>query len=79
MVPEVALDGAVLALALQIAAKSPLTLAIGKEAFYRQAEMGLDEAYAYASEVMTRNMMTNDAREGIEAFIDKRAASWSGT
>ena len=79
VVPEVARDGAVLARALQIAAKSPLTLAIGKEAFYRQAEMGLDEAYAYASEVMTRNMMTNDAREGIEAFIDKRAASWSGT
>ena len=79
VVPEDALDGAVLALAGQIASKSPLTLAIGKEAFYRQAEMGLDDAYAYASEVMTRNMMTNDAREGIGAFIDKRAACWSGT
>ncbi len=79
VVPEGELDGAVLALAGQIAAKSPLTLAIGKEAFYRQADMGLDDAYAYASEVMTRNMMTNDAREGIDAFIDKRAASWSGT
>lgn len=79
VVPEADLDDAVLALAGQIAAKSPLTLAIGKEAFYRQAEMGLDDAYAHASEVMTRNMMTNDAREGIGAFIDKRAACWSGT
>src|SRR6185369_7542497 len=51
VVPEAELDAAVTALAGQIAAKSPLTLAIGKEAFYRQAEMGLDEAYAYASEV----------------------------
>ena len=79
VVPEGDLDGAVLALAGQIAAKSPLTLAIGKEAFYRQSEMGLDAAYAYASEVMTRNMMTHDAREGIDAFIEKRAACWSGT
>ena len=68
-----------LKLPLSFAAKSPLTLAIGKEAFYRQAEMPLDDAYAYASEVMTRNMMTNDAHEGIGAFIDKRAARWSGT
>ena len=54
-------------------AKSPLTLAIGKEAFYRQAEMGLDDAYAYASEVMTRNMLARDAGEGIDAFLGKRA------
>src|ERR1700741_2590637 len=50
---EAKLDAAVAALAGQIAAKSPLTVAIGKEAFYRQAEMDLDQAYAYASEVMT--------------------------
>ena len=79
VVPEVALDAAVLALAGQIAAKSPLAVAIGKEAFYRQAEMDLDGAYAFAAEVMTRNMMARDATEGIGAFLDKRAPVWSGT
>jgi enoyl-CoA hydratase/carnithine racemase len=67
------------ALAAQIAAKSPLTLKIGKEAFYRQAEMGLEDAYAYASEVMTRNMLARDAEEGIDAFLQKRAPVWSGS
>ena len=70
---------AVAALAGQIVAKSPLTLAIGKEAFYRQAEMGLDDAYAYASEVMTRNMLARDAGEGIDAFLGKRQPVWTGT
>ena len=73
------LDEAVTALAGQIVAKSPLTLAIGKEAFYRQAEMGLDDAYAYASEVMTRNMLARDAGEGIDAFLAKRQPVWTGT
>jgi enoyl-CoA hydratase/carnithine racemase len=79
VVPESDLDAAVAALAGQIVAKSPLTLAIGKEAFYRQAEMGLDEAYAYASEVMTRNMLARDAAEGIDAFLGKRPPVWTGT
>jgi enoyl-CoA hydratase/carnithine racemase len=79
VVPEAALDHAVADLASQIAAKSPLTLAIGKEAFYHQAELGLDEAYRYAAEVMTRNMLARDATEGIDAFLDKRPPSWSGT
>lgn len=79
VVPEVELDSAVAALAGQIAGKSPLTLAIGKEAFYRQAELPLAEAYAYASDVMVRNMMARDAAEGIDAFLDKRAPVWSGT
>ena len=79
VVPEAALDAAVLALAGQIAAKSPLTLAIGKEAFYRQAEMGLDDAYAYAAAVMTRNMMAADACEGIDAFLARRAPRWTGS
>ena len=79
VVPEAELDAAVAALAQQIVAKSPLTLAIGKEAFYRQAEMGLDDAYAYASEVMTRNMLARDAAEGIDAFLAKRPPVWSGT
>jgi enoyl-CoA hydratase/carnithine racemase len=78
-VPEADLDTAVATLAGQIAAKSPLTLAIGKEAFYRQAEMGLDDAYAYASEVMTRNMLTRDAAVGIDAFLDKHQPVWTGT
>jgi len=78
VVPEVELDGAVAALARQIAGKSPLTLKIGKEAFYRQAELGLAEAYAYASEVMTRNMLARDAEEGIDAFLEKRDPHWEG-
>ncbi|HEY3848525.1 MAG TPA: enoyl-CoA hydratase [Acetobacteraceae bacterium] len=78
VVPEAGLDAAVTALARQIAAKSPLTLAIGKTAFYRQAELPLDQAYAYASDVMVRNMLAHDAAEGIDAFLDKRAAVWTG-
>ena len=69
------LDAAV-ALAKQIASKSSYTLKIGKQAFYQQAEMGLAAAYAYASEVMTENMMARDAEEGICAFIDKRKPTW---
>ncbi len=79
VVPEGALDQTVQTLAEQIAQKSPLTVAIGKEAFYRQAEMGLADAYRYTSEVMTRNMMARDAAEGIDAFLAKRAPVWSGT
>ena len=78
VVPEAELDKAVGELAAVIAAKSPLTVAIGKEAFYRQAEMDLAAAYAYAAEVMTRNMMARDAAEGIDAFIAKRAPVWTG-
>ena len=72
------LDAEVAALAAGIASKSPLTLAIGKEAFYRQMEMGLDEAYAYTAEVMTANMMAAVAAEGIDAFITKRPPVWKG-
>ena len=78
VVPDAELDDAVAALAAQIAGKSPLTLAIGKEAFYRQSEMGLEEAYRYASEVMVRNMMARDAAEGIDAFLAKRPPVWTG-
>ena len=76
VVPEGELDAAVTALARQIADKSPIALAIGKEAFYRQAEMPLDDAYRYTSEVMTRNMLASDAEEGIDAFLAKRAPVW---
>lgn len=72
------LAAATQALAAQIASKSPYVLAIGKEAFYAQAEMPLDQAYAYASETMTRNMLARDAEEGIDAFIEKRRPVWQG-
>jgi enoyl-CoA hydratase/carnithine racemase len=67
---------AAIALADRIATKSALTLKIGKEAFYRQAEMTLREAYHYAAEVMTMNMLAHDAEEGINAFIEKRDPKW---
>jgi enoyl-CoA hydratase/carnithine racemase len=65
-----------LKLAHTIVAKSALTLKIGKEAFYRQIEMPLADAYKYASEVMVENMLARDAEEGISAFIEKRTPKW---
>jgi enoyl-CoA hydratase/carnithine racemase len=65
-----------LKLAEKIAGKSSLTVKIGKEAFYRQAEMPLADAYKYASEVMVENMLARDAEEGIGAFIEKREPKW---
>jgi enoyl-CoA hydratase/carnithine racemase len=67
---------AAIALAQRIANKSAYTVKIGKAAFYRQLEMSLADAYRYASEVMTENMMARDAEEGIGAFIDKREPKW---
>ncbi len=72
-----ALDEA-LAMAEIIASKSTVTVAIGKETFYRQLEAPLVEAYAEAAEVMVRNMMFRDAEEGIGAFIEKRRPEWKG-
>jgi enoyl-CoA hydratase/carnithine racemase len=63
-------------LAGQIAAKSALTVKIGKEGFYRQAELDLDAAYRYAAEVMETNMLAQDAEEGIDAFLEKRQPVW---
>jgi enoyl-CoA hydratase/carnithine racemase len=65
-----------LKLARKIAAKSTLTVKIGKEAFYRQSEMTLADAYRYASDVMVENMLKHDAEEGIDAFIEKREPNW---
>jgi enoyl-CoA hydratase/carnithine racemase len=67
---------AAIALAEQVALKSAYTVKLGKEAFYRQAEMSLTDAYRYAAEVMTENMMARDAEEGIGAFIEKRTPTW---
>lgn len=78
VVPEAGLADAALALAQQIASKSPLTVKIGKEAFYRQLDMPLAQAYDYASRVMTENMLARDAEEGIDAFIEKRDPKWEG-
>lgn len=78
VVPDERLDTEVEAMARTIAAKSPLTLRIGKEAFYRQLELPVAEAYAYTARVMTENMLARDAAEGIDAFLEKRAPVWCG-
>ena len=67
---------AAMALAQKVVLKSAYTIKLGKEAFYRQAEMSLADAYRYAAEVMTENMMARDAEEGIKAFIEKRTPTW---
>lgn len=66
-----------LKMAERIASKSKMTVAIGKAAFYRQTELPLGDAYAYAAEVMVDNMLRADANEGICAFIGKRPPHWS--
>ena len=73
--PE-ALEEETRALAARIAQKSALTIAIGKQAFYRQVEAGFEDAYRVASEAMTRNMLARDAGEGIDAFLEKREPRW---
>ncbi len=65
-----------LRIAKTITAKSALTVKIGKEAFYRELEMPLADAYRYASEVMVENMLARDAAEGIGAFLEKREPKW---
>ena len=77
-VPAKLLNEAVSEVANKIASKSPLTLKIGKEAFYKQLEMPLSEAYEYTSKVMIQNMQARDAEEGISAFIEKRLPVWTG-
>ena len=66
------------ALAATIAEKLGPVVAIGKRAFYEQAEMGLEAAYAHTGAVMARNMMREDTAEGIGAFLEKRAPDWAG-
>jgi enoyl-CoA hydratase/carnithine racemase len=65
-----------IALAKEIGAKPEYTLKLGKQAFYRQLEMSLTDAYAYASEIMTENLMARDSNEGICAFLEKRPPKW---
>lgn len=82
LVNRVAPDGKALEEAIKlgetIASKSPLTVATGKEAFYRQLEMPLHEAYGYTAEIMVENMLARDAEEGICAFLEKRKPVWQG-
>jgi enoyl-CoA hydratase/carnithine racemase len=74
--PKSKLNNEVLKVAKIIASKSNLTIKIGKEAFYKQLEMPLRKAYVYTSKMMTKNMMAMDAKEGISAFLEKRAPKW---
>ncbi|MBW7901743.1 MAG: enoyl-CoA hydratase [Rhodocyclaceae bacterium] len=78
LAPAAELAARTAALARQIATKSPLTLAIGKEAYYRQAELPLADAYDYTRRVMVDNLKAQDAREGIGAFVEKRPPVWCG-
>ena len=76
VVPAGSERAAAIALAQKVALKSAYTVKLGKTAFYRQVEMSLADAYRYASEVMTENMLARDAEEGIGAFIEKREPKW---
>jgi len=78
VVPDEQLDESALELAQKIASKSPLTLNIGKKAFYVQLEKNITSAYEYCSKVMVENMMARDAEEGIDAFLEKRNPVWQG-
>ncbi len=78
VVPPAAVRAEAVAMARVIASKSPLTVAIGKQAFYAQLERPVADAYAYTAGVMVENMLARDAAEGIGAFLDKRAPSWTG-
>lgn len=78
VVPAGRLDAAVDELADEIAAKSPYAIALGKRSFYRQLELDIDAAYDFSGEVAARNAQAADAREGVAAFLEKRAADWPG-
>jgi enoyl-CoA hydratase/carnithine racemase len=72
------LEAATDELARQIAAASPLTVGIGKRAFYRQIDLGLDAAYEICQDVMSENAAAEDAQEGMSAFLEKRTPTWRG-
>jgi enoyl-CoA hydratase/carnithine racemase len=78
VVPHDQLDAAALELAQQIASASPLTLKIGKQAFYRQIDVDQATAYELMGQVMAENALTCDAQEGMSAFLEKRAPVWRG-
>src|SRR5581483_12458825 len=78
VVPADRLDVEVLELANQIASSSPLTLEIGKHAFYRQIDVDQDTAYDLMAQTMAENAVTCDAQEGMSAFLEKRQPVWRG-
>jgi len=78
MVPAERLREETLALAHRIAEASPLTMSIGKQAFYSQIDLDQSNAYVYAKEVMSKNALAEDAQEGIGAFLEKRTPTWHG-
>ena len=78
VVPPEQLDAEIKKLSDSILAKTPVAIKLGKQAFYRQLEVGLEQAYELASEVMACNMITEDAQEGIDAFVAKRKPQWKG-
>jgi enoyl-CoA hydratase/carnithine racemase len=78
VVPEDALEDAVVELAVKVARSSPLTVAIGKEAFYAQVDLDEHRAYDLTKSVMAANSLAGDAQEGISAFLEKRAPEWKG-
>lgn len=78
VVPVSELKQATRILASQIAAASPLTVSMGKQAYYAQIDLDHEKAYAYAKEIMTKNALAADAQEGISAFLEKRPACWHG-
>jgi len=78
VVPAGRLAEEALSLAKHIAQASPFTLALGKQSFYSQAALEETQAYRYAQEMMSLNAMSEDAREGISAFMQKRPPKWKG-
>jgi enoyl-CoA hydratase/carnithine racemase len=78
VVPAAELETTTRELASKIAEASSFTVALGKQAYYAQIDLDQPKAYAYAKEVMTLNSLAQDAQEGISAFLEKRAACWSG-
>ncbi len=78
VVPSDQVEQAALELANQIASSSPLTLKIGKQAFYKQIGVDQDTAYELMGETMAENAMTCDAQEGMSAFLQKRQPTWKG-
>ena len=78
VVPAAELSAATRKLAKRVAEASPLTVGIGKQAYYTQIDLDQPKAYAYAKAVMTTNALAGDAQEGISAFLEKRVACWSG-
>ncbi|HEU5439675.1 MAG TPA: enoyl-CoA hydratase [Ktedonobacterales bacterium] len=78
VVPEAELESATRALALSIAQYSPFTVALGKQTFYTQIELDQDQAYRHTKEIMSMNATAADGQEGMCAFLEKRAPTWSG-